>query len=173
MSVARVKSEEPTADFDAMYRREIRPMIALALAMTGQRSVAEEIAQEGMLRAYRSWPSVGQMDRPGAWVRRMVINLAIDHRRRRSREATALQRVEPHRASALPGPRNDEFWAAVRALPDRQQSAVVLRYVEDLPLAEIAEILEIRLGTAKSTLFQARRALAAALDLEEPTDGDD
>ncbi len=60
-------------------------MIALGLSMTGSRETAVDLAHEAMLRAYLNWPSVSSMDRPGAWVRRVVINLAIDQRRRTKR----------------------------------------------------------------------------------------
>jgi len=166
--------EQPAGDFDALYRREIRSMIAVASALCGRRSVGEEIAQEAMLRAYRDWPKVSQLDRPGAWVRRVVINLATDVRRRAGREHHALRRVRPPvPASDIVFLADEAFWRAVRSLPTRQRIAVVLRYVDDLPIDQVAEVMEISPGTAKSTLFAARRTLAELLDAEMTTEVDD
>ena len=67
--------------------------------------------------------------------------------------------VEPERELVV--------WEAVRALPDRQRAAVVLRYYEDLPEADIADLLACTVGTVKSQLSKARAALARALDEEE------
>ncbi len=64
------------------------------------------------------------------------------------------------------------FWAVVRALPERQRAAVVLYYVEDLAVAEIAEILSVSVGTVKTSLFMARQSLAATLGAEEVLDDD-
>ena len=75
----RVESSDST--FDEMYRSELASMIALGLLMTGSKETALDLANEAMLRAFRNWPSVSLMDRPGAWVRRVLINLAIDQRR--------------------------------------------------------------------------------------------
>ena len=101
------------------------------------------------------------MDRPGAWIRRVLINLAIDWQRRRGRERRALLRLAPAPPVELADPTSTRFWAAVRRLPDRQRAAVALHYLEDLSVDEIAEILQVAPGTVKSSLFKARRTLAA------------
>ena len=61
----------------------------------------------------------------------------------------------------------------MRALPERQRAAVTLYYLEDLPVAEIAEILGVAAGTVKTSLFMARRSLAASLGAEEVLDDND
>ena len=158
---------EASADFEEMYRREIRAMIAVATALCGSRSVGEEVAQEAMLRAYRDWDTIGGLDRPGAWVRRVVINLAIDVRRRAGRERTVLRRLRPVESTTDSMFGSDpEFWKAVGSLPARQRIAVVLRYVDDLSIEQIGEVMEISPGTAKSTLFAARQSLAGQLGAE-------
>ncbi len=153
--------------FHSFYRQHVHGVIALGLSMTGDRGVAEDIAQEAFTRAYRDWDRVGTYDNPGAWVRRVASNLAISRWRRMKSEARALMRLgnrpeAPHELQ----PRDEEFWAAVRGLPDRQALALALHYVEDLPVAEIAEILECAEGTAKSLLHRGRKALADQLGLD-------
>ncbi len=159
--------------FEGLYRRELATMVALGTSLTGSREAGNELAQEAMLRAYRAWPDVGSMDRPGAWTRRVLINLAIDWQRRRGRERRALLRLAPAPPVELADPTSTRFWAAVRRLPDRQRAAVALHYLEDLSIDEIADILQVAPGTVKSSLFKARRALAAGLGVEEVADGHD
>jgi RNA polymerase sigma-70 factor (ECF subfamily) len=95
-----------------------------------------------------------------------LVNLAVDRGRRRGREEQALARIGVgHPIDALPAGtgESDAFWAAVRALPDRQRVAVVLHYVEDQSIDGIAEVLGIATGTVKATLHRARQTLAATL----------
>ncbi len=161
-----------TAGFDALYRAEVRPLTALARSMVGDRELAADLVHEAMVRTCRSWSHVASLDRPGAWTRRVLVNLAIDALRRHRRETDALSRVA---ATPVPAPTAldpvdrldaDRFWAAVRELPDRQRAAVALFYVDDLGIAEIAEVLDVATGTVKTSLHRARRRLAASLGRE-------
>jgi RNA polymerase sigma factor (sigma-70 family) len=107
-------------------------------------------------------------------VRRVTVNLAIDARRRRTREIREAQRNPPiDVASAVDvGAEQSEVWQAVRALPDRQRAAVVLRYVDDMTVADIAAVLDVTEGTIKASLSQARASLARALDAIEEVEAD-
>lgn len=158
--------ERFTADYTDFFRRELRPLVALATAIAGA-DRAEEIAQEALLRAHREWDRIARYDRPGAWVRRVAINLATSSRRRRSAERRALERVATRRQLDAPPPDVDDFWALVRRLPDRQAAAVALHYVSDLSVIEIAGILGCAEGTAKAHLHKARRTLADHLRSQE------
>lgn len=151
--------------FEAMYRRELTPMIALGTTLTGSADAGVDLAHEAMLRAYRAWPSVGAMDRPGAWVRRVLINLAIDQHRRARREETVTRQLRPAPVSHEPDV--DQFWATVRRLPERQRAAVALRYVDDMTVDQIAEVLEVSAGTVKTSLFRAHKTLEATLRTQE------
>ena len=155
--------EDVEAAFEVLYRRELRSMIALAAALSGSRETGADLAHEAMLRAYLDWAHVGRLDRPGAWVRRVVINLAGDLRRRGVREQRALQRLDADVHAAAPTAVNAPFWAAVRSLPERQRAAVALRYLDDLAIDEIAQILEVTTGTVKAALFAGRKTLAGML----------
>ena len=162
------------AGFERLYRQELAPLIALATTMTGNRETGADLAHEALARAYRDWRTVGSLDCPGAWVRRVVINLTIDVHRRQAREAHALSRLDPDPHAAAVGETSDAaFWAAVRALPERQRAAVVLYYVEDLGVAEIADILRVAVGTVKTSLYMARQSLAATFGAEEVLDDND
>ena len=156
-------------EFEDVYRRELHTMVALGTSLTGSREAGVDLAHEAMLRAYRSWSKVRAMDRPGAWIRRVLINLAIDWHRRSGRERRAVARIAPAPPVELADPVSTCFWAAVRALPERQRAAVALYYLEDLGVDQIAEILEVSAGTVKTSLFKARRSLERALHVEEVT----
>jgi RNA polymerase sigma-70 factor (ECF subfamily) len=155
------------ASFEDLYRRELHSMVALGTTLTGSREAGVDLAHEAMVRAYRNWESVGGLERPGAWIRRVLINLAIDHARRQQRERRALARIEPAPSVELRDPVSARFWAAVRALPDRQRAAVALHYLDDLSVDGIAEVLQVSAGTIKTSLFKARQSLAHTLRAEE------
>jgi RNA polymerase sigma-70 factor (ECF subfamily) len=159
-----------SSSFDALYARELPGLVALGLALTGSRESAKDIAQEALLRAYRDWDRVTALDRPGAWVRRVLINLATDTRRRRTTEVRAMSQVAAEPAAITGEPELDRFWDLVRALPERQRAAVALRYVDDLAVDDIAAILRVSVGTITKSLFEARRSLAGSLGLEVDDD---
>lgn len=163
--------------FDDLARRERPGLVAFAWSLTGDGGAAEELAQEALLAAYQSWDRIGAYDKPGAFLRKVVANGAVDRLRRRGREATALARMAARPAPVVQlEPEDRQFWEAVRALPERQAQAVALFYLEDRPVAEIADILGCATSTAKVHLHRGRIALARTLGLlageqaDEPTD---
>jgi len=155
--------------FDRFYTREFPLMVNIAYAMSGSRMAAEDLAQDAMIAAFRRWEEVGRLDRPGAWVRRVVLNRAASAYHRRMAEARALLRLAPLRGEPPAGlsVESDEFWEAVRRLPRRQAQAVVLHYLEESPLADIADAMGCSVNTVKVHLFRGRRSLAESLRLEE------
>ena len=173
MMARHAEASTSTANFERLYRQELSALIALATTMTGNRDIGADLAHEALARAYRDWRTVGSLDRPGAWLRRVVINLAIDAHRRQAREALAFARLDPHPMTASSEAVDVKFWAAVRALPERQHAAITLYYIEDLAVADIAEILGVAAGTVKTSLFMARRSLAVTLGAEEVLDDND
>jgi RNA polymerase sigma-70 factor (ECF subfamily) len=76
--------------FDRFYAREFPAIVNIAHAISGSRMAAEDLAQEAMIRAYRRWPEVGALERPGCWVRRVALNLAMSAYQRRKAEARSL-----------------------------------------------------------------------------------
>lgn len=169
------------SDFDVLYRADWRAVVALGWTLTGSRSVAEELAQEAFLDAYRRWSHVGRLDAPGAWVRRAVANRAVSHWRhlrvvdagagRLASEARVRQDGMPD-ASVAVGEVDREFWAAVRALPERQAQCVALHYLEDRSVDDIASVLECRPATVRVHLHRGRLALARSLGLTTGSDAD-
>ncbi|WP_392543649.1 RNA polymerase sigma factor [Oryzobacter telluris] len=149
--------------FALLYEQEylrIARTVYLVLHDSGR---AEEVTQEAFVRLYLKWGTVGRYDRPGAWVRRVAIRLATREARRERRRPVL------EVAGAPPGPGGDaepdvDVARAVLALPPRQRAAVVLYYFEDLPVAEVADVLGMSQSAVKVSLFRARRALAPHLE---------
>src|SRR5688572_4165859 len=155
-------AEARSSGFEAFFREEYPRLVVLLVAVTGSRPVAEELAQEALLRAHVRWDRIVRYERPGAWVRRVALNLASHHRRRRRCDQRAVDRMGRQRAQEpyaydVDG---DDFWALVRRLPRRQAAAVALHHLEDRPVAEVALILGCAEGTAKAHLHRGRAALA-------------
>jgi RNA polymerase sigma-70 factor (ECF subfamily) len=157
----------PTAvsvpDFERLAA-EVRPdLFRAALAVTLDRGDAEDVVQDALAAAYRSWTTVGALDRPDLWIRRVAVNRAIDLRRRRHRFTGVFRRLTGSASVRTELGDTVAFWDAVGRLTPRQQEVVVLRSVEELSVEEIAVALEVAEGTVKSTLHAARTRLADLL----------
>lgn len=144
-------------------------LVSLAYALSGSRWAAEDLAQEALIRAMRHWDRVQAYDNPGAWARRVTINLATSAARRRVAEAKALVALKHLRGTSLPALPDEEhaFWEAVRALPRAQRVVVALFYLEGRSVRDIAEIVGRAEGTVKANLHNARQSLARMLKTED------
>jgi len=156
------------ASFRGFYERNVHGVLGLAVALTGDRPAAEDIAQEAFLRAYRDWSRVGTYDHPDAWVRKVASNLAMSRGRRVAAETRALVRARNQRPSEPAGMPDEDtaFWRAVRALPERQAQAVALHYVLDLSVEGVADVMGISAGAVKTHLHRGRTTLANTLGVE-------
>jgi RNA polymerase sigma-70 factor (ECF subfamily) len=156
--------------FERFYQREFRSVVGLAYALSGSRAASEDLAQEAFIAAHRNWDKVGAYEKPEAWVRRVVSNLSVSRFRKRTTEMKALTRLAGFRneTSVLPAlpSEAEEFWATVRKLPKRQAQVIALHYLDDLPVTEIAEILECSPNTVKVHLHKGRKKLADRLGVE-------
>lgn len=160
----------PAGPFGPFFLDEYPKLVALVTALTGDRGLAEDVAQEAMLRAYRRWATVSGYERPGAWVRRVALNLASSARRRRRAERRAVARLAARPQIVVPelSAESAELWAQVRTLPRRQATAVTLYYLADASVADVAAAMGCAEGTAKAHLHQARAALAVRVGDPEP-----
>lgn len=159
-------SGEAPESFESLYTREFPGLVATAYALTGSRSVAEELVHDAFLAAHRKWATVGSMDRPGAWVRKVLLRAVYSRTRRLRAEARAVLHLTnaPSVAQApLRSADDDGLWAEVRKLPRQQATVVGLRYVNDLPFGEIAEAMGCEPSTARAHLTRAHRTLADRL----------
>lgn len=158
-------------DFEALFRSEYPRLVSLGVAMSGRREIAHELAQETMLRAHRRWGEVVEFEAPGAWCRKVMVNLLIDQHRSSSAERSALERLRGQRAADVAGPAESRWQSLVADLPDRQRTVVTLYYGDDLSIEQIATTLGVAPGTVKTSLFKARQSIARRLADEREGDG--
>jgi RNA polymerase sigma-70 factor (ECF subfamily) len=153
-------------DFAEFYQASYRRMVALVAAMTGDRCQAEDIAQEAYARALTRWPQVARYDLPEAWVRRVAIQLTVDALRRMGR-AVRLAAGEHDGTHAARDP-GDPLAAtalsvALMRLPLPHRQVLVLYYLADLPVDQIARDCGISPSTVRSRLAAARDRLEREL----------
>lgn len=155
-------------DYDSLVRDVGPSLRRLAFARTGSWAAAEDVVQDVLSDAHRRWDVVGAYDLPAAWARRAVLNRSASWHRSRGREQRALERVAARDAvvPATGEPRlsDEELWAAVRALSERQSEVVLLLWFEDLSVAEVAATLGCAEDTVRTHWRRARVHLAAVLD---------
>jgi RNA polymerase sigma-70 factor (ECF subfamily) len=168
--LARARQGDLSA-FEEIVRRYQRRVYGVALRIVRSHAVADDVAQEALLKAWRSLDRF-DLGRPfGPWVCRIAANLAVNHVR------SPVAREDPlpdgHGETAAPAASpldavlDDEAQrvldAALETLPAEQRAVFVLRAVEEMSYAEIAEALEISPGTVMSRLFRAREKLVRAV----------
>jgi RNA polymerase sigma-70 factor (ECF subfamily) len=145
---------------DAVYR--------LTSAILGNEADARDAAQETFVAAWRELGRLREPEKFEAWLQRVAVNAARQTHRARSRRR--VREIPSSTVAALANraagaPRDDAavLDAALATLPVDQRAILVLHHLEGRPIAELASILDIPEGTAKSRLFSARQALAAAI----------
>ena len=155
--------------FDKVFRAERSKLVALAWSMTGREDAAVDLVQEVFLSAFADWERISQFDSVGAWLRRVTINRSISWQRRAHNDRDAVNKLgyitaidrpvsADDTAASAPGALDDDgFWSLVRELAPRQQAVIVLRYVEDLNVADVAEALGTSLRATESLLQRAKR----------------
>jgi RNA polymerase sigma-70 factor (ECF subfamily) len=150
-------------DFDAFYEDEYGDVLRSVTLALGDAARAEEVTQEAFVRALRRWSRVSEMDNPGGW----VVVVAINAERRRWRrelsialesEASVVGDHASHVATVV------DLREALARLSGRQRAAIVLRYLVDLPIGDIAKALACAEGTVKATLAQALAILRVEFD---------
>ena len=152
--------------FESFYRRQLPQLLVLARALVGP-LMAEDVAQEAMLVAYRRWAEVQLFESPEGWTRSVCLHKAVSLARRRTVEQRLLRQLGSFRAPAPPRFEEDErFWSLVRGLPRRQAQVVALHFALDLSVAEVAKTLGCAEGTVKAHLSRARVALTESLGID-------
>jgi RNA polymerase sigma-70 factor (ECF subfamily) len=152
-----------SGSFEEFYTGTVGRLLGQLFLVTGDLHEAEEIVQEAYTRAAARWSRLRDYDVPEAWVRRVAINLATDRARTLRRQTEAVLNLRP--PPEVP-PASVEALAlaeALRTLPIRQRQVLVLHYLVDLPVEQVARTLRMPEGTVKSLLSRGRQMLAAKL----------
>ena len=151
-------------DFEQFFRASYPRVVRTLTITVGSRDRAEELAQEAFARAFRRWRVVRRADRPEAWV--IVVAMNVERRRWNRAGKEASRAPAPERESADPADvvvTSLTTSDALGLLSPRQRAVVVLRYLADLPFAQVADALGMTEGTARATLHQALTRLRVEL----------
>ena len=155
-------------ELTALFLSHYDPLRRLAYVILGDATAAEEVVMDAFAKAMSKWGLFSRADHPAAYMRQIVVNLCRSKIRRkvlerrvgetfeRKEDAISSQDVEAEGT-------NSYIWNAVRKLPHRQRACIVLRYLEDMTEPEIAEVLNVPVGTVKSQLSRGRAKLATWL----------
>ena len=150
-------------EYDWYFRACFPRLTRTVYLMVHDQALAEDVAQEALYRMLRHWRTVSSYDQPEAWARRVAIRIAVREIQRRAVRPAKEQLGQHVPVASLPDP---DVAAAVAGLAPMQRAAVVLFYWDDLPVREIAEVLEVSESTVKQHLHRARHRLAAVLGEE-------
>ncbi|HEY0531832.1 MAG TPA: SigE family RNA polymerase sigma factor [Actinoplanes sp.] len=154
-----------SADFDAFYIATVRRVVLYLYAACGDRSEAQDLAQEAFARAWQHWSRVAGYEDPEAWVRTVAWRLMINRWRGLRRRLAARSRMgPPDEVTGSPSPDRVAVVDALQRLPKPQRQAIALHYLLDMPVHEIAATTGVPVGTVKARLSRARTALARLLD---------
>jgi RNA polymerase sigma-70 factor, ECF subfamily len=159
-------------EFEDFYAAVFDRLVGQLYLVTGNLQDAEDVVQEALTRAAVRWSRLRQYGVPEAWVRRVAMNLASDGFRRVRRRLAVAVRLRADLQSRQPVPAEmPGLTEALRALPMAQRKAVVLHYLLDLPVDQVAVELGVPVGTVKSRLARARGALTTRLAPEAEARG--
>ncbi|KGN39303.1 sigma-70 family RNA polymerase sigma factor [Knoellia subterranea] len=145
-------------------------LMAIALSLTGHRQDAEDLVQDSVAKLLVSWSKVERASAPDAYVRQLMVNTFLSRRRRRSSsEVVSHDVVTADRVTGGPSVESgvadrDHVRRLLLALPPRERAVMVLRHLEDLPDAAIAEVLKCSAVSVRVTAHRARERLRATME---------
>ncbi len=157
--------------FEGLFRLHSRRVLQTAYLITGDRQVAEEVLQDAFAQTFLVIRRLREPLAFASWLTTITVRQARKHLRQEWAERHIPQKCADEPADTPPSPyeqveNREVLWSALCRLPENQRVATVLHYYRDLPLAEIAEIMEVPVGTVKSWLHRARAALVDDLRQE-------
>jgi RNA polymerase sigma factor (sigma-70 family) len=149
-----------------IYHTSYRRLVAQVYAFTTDLGEAQDAVQEAFARALARGNALADVDAPEAWLRTVAINIVRRRWRRRQLLNAILLRERPlaRVVEEAPSPANADLREALANIPRAYREVIVLHYLADLPVDEVATILEVPVGTVKSRLSRGREALKGLLD---------
>jgi RNA polymerase sigma-70 factor, ECF subfamily len=155
--------------FEVLATAAIDQLHAIARLILRDTHDAEDAVQSALIDAWRHMPSLRDPDRFGAWLRRLLVNACADERRHRRRyegqiRVLHVEQVVADSSSELAD--REQLERGFRRLKHEHRVVVVLHYYLGLPFEEVADIVGIPVGTAKSRVFYATELLRAALEAD-------
>ncbi|MER7073800.1 SigE family RNA polymerase sigma factor [Terrabacter sp. NPDC000476] len=147
-------------DFEEFFASSARPLRRTAYGLVGDWDRAEDLTQAAFVRLYRHWDRIQDVN-VEAYARRVLVNLYIDERKFAAEVPTDVLpergRADEDRSTSI------DIGRALATLPRQARAVIVLRYLDDRPVAEVAEVLGIAEGTVKSHTHRGMSALSALL----------
>jgi RNA polymerase sigma-70 factor, ECF subfamily len=151
------------ASFEEFFAASYGRLVGLLFAFLHDQAQAEDAVQDALASALLRWRSLRGYHDPEAWVRKVALRRAIDHHRRNTRQLRALLRLGPPASLPPVGAEHVDLVRALRKLPLAQREVLVLHYVAELAVEQVAAELGVPVGTVKSRLVRGRAALARDL----------
>lgn len=151
-------------DFDSFYASSSRRLLGQVYVMTGDMGAAEDAIAEAYARAWQRWDAVQRYGSPEAWVRTVAMRVAVSSWRKARNRLLAHRRdqaLDPMAGS--PEPDRVMLVRALQKIPAKQRQALVLHFIADLPVREVAAEMNAAEGTVKSWLSRGRAALKTEL----------
>jgi RNA polymerase sigma-70 factor (sigma-E family) len=169
------KTIDQSLELAAFCQSEYPKLAGMLALYCGDRDLAQDLAQDTIVRVVQNWKRVSKMSAPSIWSRRVAINAANSWFRRVAAKRRATQHIEGRSPSNYHDPDNASAVAvrtAIANLPTRQRTVVVLRFYADLPVAEVAQVMGCEQGTVRALTNQAIASLrnAGLGELREPAD---
>ena len=157
--------------YEELAHERYSSLLAYAIAFTGQRATAEDLVQEAMVRTFSAPRRLTSAQHAEMYVRRAIANIFVDDARR-----TAVFKRTEHRLASTEGhpdhgeaiDERDAITQALLTLSPQLRACIVLRYYDDLPVAEIAHHLKLATGTVKRYLHDGSAQLRELLGAEDP-----
>ena len=154
--------------FEEFAAERLPGVLRFAAVLTGDRALAEDLAQEVLIRAYSRWGTIGSLDRPEYYVRKMILHEFLHWRRREWRQIPSGAASDVDRRSApdhaVSYAERDALFARIGKLPARQRAVLALRYYEGLSDTEIADLIGCKPGTVRGLRNPGARRAARGVE---------
>lgn len=154
--------------FESLYRRHIGRIYGLCLRMTGNPHTAEECAQEAFVRAWQNLQTFKGDSEFGTWLYRIAVNQVLTHHRKQRRHGMHLVEGNPedHQIAGAPAQADAgiDLEAAIAQLPERARHIFVLQCIYGHSHEEVAQMLDVAVGTTKAQVHRAKQLLGRYLD---------
>ena len=156
--------ERQEARFRAVAQAELPRLRRFARGLTADPHRADDLVQGALERTYVAWPRAGEVADPGAYLRTVLVRLAVSESRRPWRRERSTDTLPEHGYDGSGGAElRMDLARALAGLTVKQRAVVVLRYLEDRPVAEVAQIMGVATGTVKRQSADAVATLRRTL----------
>ena len=152
---------EGSLEFEAFYAAQYQRVFKAIYLSSGDRELAHDLTQDAFKLAFARWRRLSRHEWAGGWVMTTALNLL--RKQRKKRPDVTVDPMRHDKPTAL-APSNHDLMLAIRSLPHRQRTAVLLHYLADMPVHDVAETMNVADGTVKALLSQARANLGKRLD---------